>query len=48
MAEDRENDDQEQISDDMVGKASEENEEFEDADESDEGDQDENEEDVDA
>ena len=42
MAEDRRNEDQEQISDEnMVGKASDENEEFEDVDELDEEDQDE-------
>jgi hypothetical protein len=42
MANDRWNEDQEQISDEnVVGKAADENEEFEDVDESDEGDQDE-------
>ena len=44
MADDRWNEDQEQISDDnVVGKAADEDDEFEDVDELDEGDQDDNE-----
>jgi hypothetical protein len=44
MANDRRNEDQEQVSDEkVVGRADDENEEFEDIDDSDEGDQDEDE-----
>ena len=41
MADDRWNEDQEQVSDDVVGKAAGEEEEFDDADDLDESDQDE-------
>ncbi len=43
MADDRWNEGQEQMTDDVVGKAADEDEEFEDVDEFDESDQDENE-----